>query len=73
MLIKSVIVKGVNMERTLSPKRDIRMFIDEMNRSSQSAANLTDSYKRGLLTLEEYITELFRIEKDMIRKEAKYE
>ena len=54
------------MERTLNPKRDIRMFIDEMNRTSHDAANLTLSYRKGLLTLEEYITELFRIEKETV-------
>ena len=59
------------MERTLNPKRDIRMFIDEMNRESKEAASLTAYYRRGLITLEEYIKELFVIEKDMIREENK--
>lgn len=57
------------MKRTLNPKRDIRMYIDEMNREYQDAANLTLNYRKGLLTLEEYVTELFRIEKEEIRKE----
>lgn len=52
-------------ERTLSPKRDIRRYIDEMNRTD-GGKRMTDAYQRGLITLEEYITSLFQIEKEMI-------
>lgn len=53
------------MERTLDPKRDIRNYIDEMNRTPKGLMN-TQNYKRGLMTLEEYITEMFRIDKEYI-------
>lgn len=60
----------LDYERTLNPKRDIRNFIDMMSRESQKAANYTLDYRRGLLTLEEYITTLFSIEKEMLIEEG---
>ena len=57
------------MERTLDAKKDIRMFINEMNKTDKGK-QMTWAYERGLITLEEYIKELFRIEKEILIEEG---
>lgn len=60
------------MERTLNVKKDFGMFVDEMNCTTRGR-RVTDAYTRGLITLEECIGELYRVEKEMLIEEGERE
>ncbi len=49
-----------------NPKKDFSKFVDMMNNSSRDARAYYTAYMDGFITLEEYISQLYRVEKEMI-------